>query len=250
MKKSGAGKIILIILVIALVVAVAALLMPVALIGGIGAIWYFTKKKPDTKKRNISVAVAVVGLLGTIFITPAVFKGNNNTSTTTTSSTIATSSSSSKTKESSSTSSSKLETTTESSSKTEESTEPTTQNDGPEYTEESNAAFATALMNALNQSLADNGANVSVTVQYYGDNLIYVIVPQDFRYETNVNLQKLADTVLDAKENYFNNWAIENGYDLSYTNSPNLYLKSEDDTTLAEESGVLNKKMKLKVDNS
>lgn len=236
MKKSGVGKIILIILVIPLVITVAVLLMPVALIGGIGAIWYFTKKKPDIKKRNISIAVAAVGLLGTIFITPAVFKDNNNTSTTTASSTIATSSSSSKTKESS--------------SKTEESTEPTTQNNGPEYTEESNAAFATAFMNALNQSLADNGTNVSVSVQYYGDNLIYVIVPQDFKYETNVNLQKLADTVLDAKENYFNNWAIENGYDLSYTNSPNLYLKSEDDTTLAEESGIFSKKMKLKVDNS
>lgn len=249
MKKSGAGKVILIILVVALVVAIAAILMPVALVGGVGAVWYFTKKKPDIKKRNISIAVAAVGLLGTIFITPAVFKDNSNASTTTASTTIATSSSLSKTKESSSTSSSKLETTTESSSKTEESTEPTTQNDGPEYTEESNAAFATAFMNALNQSLADNDANVSVSVQYYGDNLIYVIVPQDFKYETNINIQKLADTVLDAKENYFNNWAIENGYDLSYTNSPNLYLKSEDDTTLAEESGILNKTMKVKVKN-
>lgn len=249
MKKNGAGKIILIILVIALVVAIAAILMPVALVGGVGAIWYFTKKKPDIKKRNISIAVAAVGLLGTIFITPAVFKDNSNASTTTASTTIATSSSSSKTKESSSSSSSEVKTTAESSSKTEQSTEPTTKNDGPEYTEESNAAFATAFMNALNQSLADNGANVSVSVQYYGDNLIYVIVPQDFKYETNVNIQKLADTVLDAKENYFNNWAIENGYDLSYTNSPNLYLKSEDDTTLAEESGILNKTMKVKVKN-
>ena len=93
MKKSGAGKIILIILVIALVVAIAAILMPVAFIGGLGAIWYFTKKKPDLKKRNISIAVAAVGLLGTIFITPAVFKDNNSASTTTASSTIATSSS-------------------------------------------------------------------------------------------------------------------------------------------------------------
>ena len=249
MKKSGAGKVILIILVVALVVAIAAILMPVALVGGVGAVWYFTKKKPDIKKRNISIAVAAVGLLGTIFITPAVFKDNSNASTTTASTTIATSSNLSKTKESSSTSSSKLETTTESSSKTEESTEPTTQNDGPEYTEESNAAFATAFMNPLNQSLADNDANGRVSVQQYGDNLIYVIVPQDFKYETNVNIQKLADTVLDAKENYFNNWAIENSYDLSYTNSPNLYLKSEDDTTLAEESGILNKTMKVKVKN-
>ena len=38
MKKSGAGKVILIILVVALVVASAAILMPVALVGGVGAL--------------------------------------------------------------------------------------------------------------------------------------------------------------------------------------------------------------------
>lgn len=248
-KSSGAGKIILIILLVALVVAIAAILMPVALIGGVGAIWYFTKMKPDIKKRNISIAVAVVGLLGTIFITPAVFKDNNN-STTTSSTTVTTSSSSSKTKESSSSSSSKAETTTENSSKTEESTEPTTQNDGPEYTEESNAAFATAFMNTLNQSLAGGGVNVSMSVQYMGKNLIYVIVPQDFKYEPTSSIQKLADTVYQAKENYFNEWAIDNGYDLSYTNAPHLYIKSDgDQTTLAEESGIFNKTMKVKVKN-
>lgn len=240
MKKSGAGKIILIILVIALVVAIAAILMPVALVGGVGAVWYFTKKKPDIKKRNISIAVAAVGLLGTIFITPAVFKDNSNASTTTASTTIATSSSSSKTKESSSSSSSEVKTTTE----------PTTKNDGPEYTKESNAAFATAFMNTLNQSLADGGVNVSVSVQYMGKNLIYVIVPQDFKYEPTSSIQKLADTVYQAKENYFNEWAIDNGYDLSYTNAPHLYIKSDgDQTTLAEESGILNKTMKVKVKN-
>ena len=98
-------------------------------------VWYFAKKKPDIKKRNISIAVAAVGLLGTIFITPAVFKDNSNASTTTASTTIATSSSSSKTKESSSSSSSEVKTTAESSSETKQSTEPTTKNDGPEYTE-------------------------------------------------------------------------------------------------------------------
>lgn len=247
MKKSGAGKVILIILVVALVVAIAAILMPVALVGGVGAVWYFTKKKPDIKKRNISIAVAAVGLLGTIFITPTVFKDNSNASTTTASTTIATSS---KTKESSSSSSSEVKTTTESSSKTEQSTEPTTKNDGPEYTEESNAAFATAFMNTLNQSLADGGVNVSVSVQYMGKNLIYVIVPQDFKYEPTSSIQKLADTVYQAKENYFNEWAIDNGYDLSYTNAPHLYIKSDgDQTTLAEESGILNKTMKVKVKN-
>ncbi|MBE6164426.1 MAG: hypothetical protein E7156_03805 [Streptococcus gallolyticus] len=245
MKKSGAGKVILIILVIALVVAIAAILMPVALVGGVGAVWYFTKKKPDIKKRNISVAVAAVGLLGTIFITPAIFKDNSNASTT-----IATSSSSSKTKESSSSSSSEVKTTAESSSKTEQSTEPTTKNDGPEYTKESNAAFATAFMNTLNQALADGGANMSVTVQYYGKNLIYVYVPQSFKYEPTSSIQEFADTVYAKKESYFNEWAIDNGYDLSYTNAPHLYIKSDgDQTTLAEESGILNKTMKVKVKN-
>ena len=250
MKKSGAGKVIMIILVVALVVAIAAILMPVVLVGGVGAVWYFAKKKPDIKKRNISIAVAAVGLLGTIFITPAVFKDNSNASTTTASTTIATSSSSSKTKESSSSSSNEVKTTAESSSETKQSTEPTTKNDGPEYTEESNAAFATAFMNTLNQSLADSGVNVSVSVQYMGKNLIYVIVPQDFKYEPTSSIQKLADTVYQAKENYFNEWAIDNGYDLSSTNAPHLYIKSDgDQTTLAEESGILNKTMKVKVKN-
>lgn len=243
MKKNNGAKIILIILVISLVVAITAMLMPVAFIGGLGAIWYFTKKKPDTNKRNISIAVAVVGLLGSIFITPAILNSSKNTSTTV--ATAPSISSTSSTEASTSTSS-----TTEASSTTEESTEPTTKNDGPEYTEESNAAFATAFMNALNQSLADSGVDINVRVQYYGENLIYVIVPQDFKYEPNASIQKLADSIFQAKENYFTEWAIDNGYDLGYTNPPHLYVKSEDDTTLAEESGILDRKMKLKVDNS
>jgi len=105
-------------------------------------------------------------------------------------------------------------------------------------------------MNTLNQSLADGGVNVSVSVQYMGKNLIYVIVPQDFKYEPTSSIQKLADTVYQVKENYFNEWAIDNGYDLSYTNAPHLYIKSDgDQTTLAEESGIFNKTMKVKVKN-
>lgn len=234
MKKNNFAKIILIIFAIALVLAISAILMPVAFVGGLGAIWYFTKKKPDTNKRNLSIAVAVVGLLGSIFITPAMLSDQKNTSTTvdTASSTSSTSS------------------TDDSTSTTEESTEPTTKNDSPEYTEESNSAFATAFMNALNQSLADSGVDINVGVEYYGENLIYVIVPQDFKYEPNASIQELADSIFQAKENYFTEWAIDNGYDLEYTNPPHLYVESEDDTTLAEESGILERKMELKIDNN
>lgn len=44
MKKNNFVKIILIIFAIALVVAIAAMLMPVAFVGGLGAVWYFTKR--------------------------------------------------------------------------------------------------------------------------------------------------------------------------------------------------------------
>ena len=240
MKKNKFAKIILIIFAIALVLAIAEILMPVAFVGGLVAIWYFTKKKPDTNKRNISIAVAVVGLLGSIFITPAMLSNQKNTSTTV--ATAPSTSSTSSTEASTSTSS-----TTGTSSTTDEST---TENDGPEYTEESNASFATAFMNALNQSLADSGVDINVRVEYYGENLIYVIVPQDFKYEPNASIQKLADSIFQAKENYFTEWAIDNGYDLGDTNPPHLYVKSEDDTILAEESGILERKMELKIDNN
>ncbi|MFU2163958.1 hypothetical protein ACMZ6Z_04005 [Streptococcus pluranimalium] len=51
----------------ALLITLLAMLMPVALIGGIIATWYYTKKKPNQKRRNIAIAVAAVGLLGLFF---------------------------------------------------------------------------------------------------------------------------------------------------------------------------------------
>ena len=74
-------------------------------------------------------------------------------------------------------------------------------------------------------------------------------VPQDVKYNSNSEIQKIADSLYSIKESTFSNWAIDNGYDLGFTNSPDLYIKSEDDTTLAEESGIVNKSMKVKVNN-
>ena len=120
-------------------------------------------------------------------------------------------------------------------------------NDGKDYTEVSNTEFASHLTTEINNQLSASG--YQVTVKPVGNNVIYLYVPQDVKYNSNSEIQKIADSLYSIKESTFSNWAIDNGYDLGFTNSPDLYIKSEDDTTLAEESGIVNKSMKVKVNN-
>lgn len=237
-------KVILIIFALGILIAILAILMPVALICGMVATWYYTKKKPNQRNRNIAIAVSVIGLIGSVFLTPSIINNSKQETKPTTAATTTSSSKSENIKKSTNTTTSSKKETTQS------KTEPTTKNDGPKYTKESNAEFATAFQEMLNNALAESGLSTTVRVEYYDDSLIYVYVPQEYKYETNVNIQKIADTIYQAKEKKFNEWAIDKGYDLGYTHSPTLYLKSQDGTDLAEESGILNKKMKLKVNNS
>lgn len=244
-KNNGFLKIILIIIALTLLMVLLAILMPVALIGGLIATWYYTKKKPNQRNRNIAVTVAIVGLIGSILVTPNFI--NNHKQTTKTPSTTSTTTTSLKSDDNNQSSS-----TTPSSKKesTPSESEQTAKNEGPQYTKESNAEFAAAFQDMLNGALSENGISTTVRVEYYDDSLIYVYVPQEYKYETNVNIQRLADSIYQVKENKFREWATSKGFDLKKTYSPTLYLKSEDSTDLAEESGILNKKMKLKVNNS
>nr|DAO58352.1 MAG TPA: hypothetical protein [Caudoviricetes sp.] len=122
-----------------------------------------------------------------------------------------------------------------------------TKNDGPEYTEASNTEFANHLTTEINNQLGDTG--YQIITKPVGNNVIYLYLPQDVKYYSKVEIQQIADKLYQIKESTFKNWAIENGYDLSFANSPHLYVKSEDNTTLAEESGIVNKSMKVKVNN-
>lgn len=196
-------------------------------------IWYFIKKSPNKKYRNISIAV----LIGSSFIIGTLFKEDTtkteNTQPITTQ--IATTTSSE------STENTKKEKTSETSTTQE------IKNDGPEYTEASNTQFATHLTTEINNQLANTG--YQVVAKPVGKNALGLYLPQEAKYYSKVEIQQIADNLYQIKESTFKNWAIENGYDLGSTYSPKLYVKVEDDTTIAKESGALKKSMKVVVNN-
>lgn len=200
-------------------------------------IWYFIKKRPNTKYRNISITV----LISCIFIIGIFFKENKTKTESTKPATTQVASSSS----SESTENTKEEKTSEKTSET--STTQEIKNDGPKYTEVSNTEFATHLTTEINNQLANTG--YQVVAKPVGKNVLYLYLPQEAKYYSKVEIQQIADNLYQIKESTFKNWAIENGYDLGSTYSPKLYVKVEDDTTIAEESGALKKSMKVKVNN-
>ena len=211
------------------------IILTLIFLGSAFGIWYFIKKNPNKKYRNISIAV----LIGSIFIIGS-FPKDDTTKTETakpvTTQEVTSSESTENTKEEK-TSETKSETTTTQEIK----------NDGPKYTEASNTEFATHLTTEINNQLANTG--YQVLTKPVGNSIIYLYLPQEVKYYSKAEIQKIADKLYQAKESTFKDWAIENGYDLGSTHSPKLYVKVEDDTPIAEESGILNKSMKVKVNN-
>ena len=211
------------------------IILTLIFLGSAFGIWYFIKKNPNKKYRNISIAV----LIGSIFIIGS-FPKDDTTKTETakpvTTQEVTSSESTENTKEEK-TSETKSETTTTQEIK----------NDGPKYTEASNTEFATHLTTEINNQLANTG--YQVVTKPVGNSIVYLYLPQEAKYYSKVEIQKIADKLYQVKESTFKEWAIENGYDLGSTHSPKLYVKAEDDTTIAEESGILNKSMKVKVNN-
>lgn len=204
-------------------------------LGSAFGIWYFIKKKPNKKYRNISIAV----LIGSIFIIGSFPK--DDTTKTETTKTVTTQAVTS----SESTENTKEEKTSE--TKSETTTTQEIKNDGPKYTETSNTEFSTHLTTEINNQLANTG--YQVVAKPVGKNVLYLYLPQEAKYYSKVEIQQIADKIYQIKESTFKTWAIENGYDLGSTYSPKLYVKVEDDTTIAKESGALKKSMKVVVNN-
>lgn len=206
----------------------------------IGALlWSVIKKNKDLRKKSL-----IGGLLAMImfFIGVLISPTDKSESSVETAKTEQTSSSKKKNVKTSS--SSKKE--ASSSSKTVSSTEASSTS--KTYDDAANTAFASELDTKINDVLKQSGITDSFAVMPNSSVLIDVVVPQDYKYLPNSQIQQLADTLLSAKENYFQEWNAkpENNYNETY--GPRLYIKSPDGTTLAKES-FFGGKMKRVIDN-
>lgn len=75
---------------------------------------------------------------------------------------------------------------------------------------------------------------MSVNVEYT-DTMIYVIFPQDLKYEDEKALQKMVDSFYKLEKAIYRKWAKKNGYKYKkMTDEPWIYVEVEDGTTIAE----------------
>ena len=216
----------------------------------IGALlWSFIKKNKDLRKKSlIGGLLAMIMFFTGVMISPT-DDSDSSAETPKTEQTSKTSSTKQSKKKTPATSSSKKKTTktsssskkessqTSSSSKTDSSSSSTeTSSSAKTYDDAANTAFASELNTQINDVLRQGGVTDSFAVMPNGSSLIDVVVPQDYKYLPNSQIQQLADTILSAKENCFQEWNAkpENDYDETY--GPRLYVKSPDGTTLAKES--------------
>ena len=227
----------------------------------VGALlWSFIKKNKGLRKKSLigGLLAMIMFFTGVIISptddsdssveTPKTEQTSKTRSTKQSKKTSATSSSKKKNAKTSSSSkkeassSSKEKTTkksseTSSSSKTASSSSSTeTSSSAKTYDDAANAAFASEFNTQINDALRQGDVTDSFAVMPNGSSLIDVVVPQDYKYLPNSQIQELADTILSAKENCFQEWNAkpENDYDETY--GPRLYVKSPDGTTLAKES--------------
>ena len=216
----------------------------------VGALlWSFIKKNKDLRKKSlIGGLLAMIIFFTGVMISPT-DDSDSSVETPKTEQTSKTSSTKQSKKKTPATSSSKKKTTktsssskkessqTSSSSKTDSSSSSTeTSSSAKTYDDAANTAFASELNTQINDVLRQGGVTESFAVMPNGSSLIDVVVPQDYKYLPNSQIQQLADTILSAKENCFQEWNAkpENDYDETY--GPRLYVKSPDGTTLAKES--------------
>lgn len=189
---------------------------------GLVGVWYFIKKQPNIKYRNISALISLIS-----FVIFGLFFREDKSQQGSVRSVV-----------SSSSSSLNLSTTTQASSSIlEVSSSSVSASISNQFNDEEFQKYASQFQNKLNELVKETGQVYSAT----GRGLIlYLTVPQDFKYNSKDNIQEFADKVLQVKNETFPVWLVENGYSAQDV-SIRLHIKTEDGTVLAKEklSGIM-----------
>lgn len=189
---------------------------------GLVGVWYFIKKQPNIKYRNISALISLISfvIFGLFFREDKSQQGSVRSDV------------------SSSSSSLNLSTTTQASSSIlEVSSSSESASISNQFNDEEFQKYTSQFQNKLNELVKETGQVYSAT----GRGLIlYLTVPQDFKYNSKDNIQEFADKVLQVKNETFPVWLVENGYSAQDV-SIRLHIKTEDGTVLAKEklSGIM-----------
>ena len=189
---------------------------------GLVGVWYFIKKQPNIKYRNISALISLIS-----FVIFGLFFREDKSQQGSVRSVV-----------SSSSSSLNLSTTTQASSSIlEVSSSSESASISNQFNDEEFQKYASQFQNKLNELVKETGQVYSAT----GRGLIlYLTVPQDFKYNSKDNIQEFADKVLQVKNETFPVWLVENGYSAQDV-SIRLHIQTEDGTVLAKEklSGIM-----------
>ena len=122
----------------------------------------------------------------------------------------------------------------------ESSSEPSSSEDKlKDVTEDQMGSF----INYFKQDLTDKGLDISTYSFYNRSTILYMTVPNDYKYYNKTDLQKFADGMLAKEHEAFNVWAAINS--VNYERYPMFHIKTDDGNALASQK--LNGSMEVKV---
>lgn len=124
---------------------------------------------------------------------------------------------------------------------TTETTEESSESDDklPRVTADQMASF----IDYFKQDLTEKGVDISTYTFHSKDTILYVNVPNDYKYYSKTDLQAFADGFQAKEHEAFNVWAGINGVD--FKSYPMLHIKTDDGNSLVSQK--MNGKMEVKV---
>lgn len=122
----------------------------------------------------------------------------------------------------------------------ESSSEPSSSEDKlKDVTEDQMGSF----IDYFKQDLTEKGLDISTYSFYNRSTILYMTVPNDYKYYNKTDLQKFADGMLAKEHEAFNVWAGINN--VNYERYPMFHIKTDDGNALASQK--LNGSMEIKV---